>query len=186
MKAFNYALDDEFGEGTDKKAIAQSAKEPAVREKLRNCYDALWADHNLISMTLYSGPIILESMEIDICISPYWQNHHGWSGLGGWMLTGDAHLGGLRRRQSFLKFYRRFSGLTEVLMVPHHGSVHNHSDEVLDAMPELRVGYAAAGPNNYGHPHNEVRDAVRAHHYAFFHQVDHRQFNQIVMKVRKG
>ncbi|WP_031326349.1 ComEC/Rec2 family competence protein [Rhodobacter capsulatus] len=188
MKAFNDALDAEFGKGTDKKAIAQLAKDPAIRERLRNCYDALWADHNLISMTLYSGPIKPESMEIDISICrryPYWHPHHEWADCGGWMLTGDAHLDGLRRRRRFLKFYRRFLGLTNIFMVPHHGSVHNHSDEVLNAMPELRVGYAAAGPNNYGHPHNEVRDSVRAHRYAFFHQMDHRRFNQIVMTVRK-
>lgn len=188
MKAFSDALDAEFGKGADKKAIAQSAKDPAIRERLRNCYDSLWADHNLISMTLYSGPIRSESMEIDIRICrryPYWHVHHEWPDCGGWMLTGDAHLDGLRRRQRFLKFYRRFSGFTNVLMLPHHGSIHNHSDEVLNAMPELRVGFAAAGPNSYGHPHNEVRDAVRAHHYAYFHQVDQRRFNQIVMKVRK-
>jgi beta-lactamase superfamily II metal-dependent hydrolase len=101
------------------------------------------------------------------------------------MLTGDAHLDGLRRRQRFLKFYQRFTRLTKVLMLPHHGSIHNHSDEVLNAMPELRVGFAAAGPNSYGHPHKEVRHAVRAHPHAFFHQVDEKQFNQIVMKVMK-
>jgi hypothetical protein len=188
MKAFNDALDAEFGKGADKKTIAQSAKDLTVREKLRNCYDALWADHNLISMTLYSGPINPESMDIDMQICrryPYWHAHHEWPEGGGWMLTGDAHLDGLRRRQRFLKFYRRFTGLINMLMLPHHGSVHNHSDEVLNAMPELQVGFAAAGPNSYGHPHNEVRDAVRAHRYAHFHQVDQRQFNQIVMKVRK-
>ncbi len=188
MKAFNDALDAEFGKSTDKKTLAQTAKNPTVRARLRDCYDALWVDHNLISMTLYCGPTRPENMEIDIRIlprHPYWHRHQEWSECGGWMLTGDAHLDGLRRRQRFLKFYQRFTGLTKVLMLPHHGSIHNHSDEVLNAMPELRVGFAAAGPNSYGHPHKEVRHAVRAHPYACFHQVDDKQFNQIVMKVRK-
>lgn len=101
------------------------------------------------------------------------------------MLTGDAHLAGLRRRQHFLKFYQRFLEFTNVLMLLRHGSIHNHSNEILNAMPNLRVGFAAAGPNNYGHPHNEVRHAVQAHPCALFHQVDNRQFNQIVMKVTK-
>lgn len=101
------------------------------------------------------------------------------------MLTGDAHLDGLRRRQRFLSFYQRFTRLTKVLMLPHHGSIHNHSDEVLIAMPALSVGFAAAGPNSYGHPHTEVRQAVQAHPSAFFHQVDEKQFNKIVMKVMK-
>jgi hypothetical protein len=188
MKAFNDALVAEFGNGMHKKIIAQSAKDPEVRKKLRNCYDELWVDHNLISMSLYSGPISQERLDIDIRICtrrPYWHMHHEWPGCGGWMLTGDAHLNGLRRRQRFLKFYSRFIGLINMLMLPHHGSIHNHSDELLHALPELRVGFAAAGPNSYGHPHNEVRDAVRTHHDAYFHQVDQRQFNQIVMIVRK-
>jgi len=188
MKAFNDALDAEFGKGASKQAISQSAKDPAQRKRLRNCYDALWADHNLISMTLYSGPIQPKGMEIAVHIGPghpYRTTHYEYSSIGGWMLTGDAHLDCLRRRQHFLKFYRHFSKLISIFMLPHHGSIHNHSDELLIAMSELRVGFAAAGPNSYGHPHDEVRDAVQAHHYAVFHQVDHRKFNQIVMKVRE-
>lgn len=188
MKAFNDALDTEFGKGIDKKTLAQKAKDPEVRAKLRNCYDALWANHNLISMTLYCGPLKQEPIEIEFCAAPrhsYWHDAYEWFDCGGWMLTGDAHFNGQRRRQRFLKFYQKFLGLTNVLMLPHHGSIHNHSNEVLDAMPKLRVGFAAAGPNNYGHPHNAVRHAVEAHSYAFFHQVDERQFNQIVMKVTK-
>lgn len=182
MKAFNDALDTEFGKDEDRNTLAQKAKDPAVRLKLRNCYDALWGDHNLISMTLYCGPIEAKHMEIDISA---FRHHPHWHTYGGWMLTGDAHLDGLSRRQHFLKFYQRFLGLTNVLMLPHHGSTHNHSNEILDAMPELLVGFAAAGPNKYGHPHNEVRDAVQAHPHALFHQVDERQFSQIVMKVTK-
>ncbi|CUX10237.1 MBL fold metallo-hydrolase [Agrobacterium deltaense] len=188
MKAFNDALDAEFGKSMDKKTIAQMAKDPAIRARLRNCYDELWANHNLISMTLYCGPIKPEKMNIEICTfkqHSYWDGTHAWFAGGGWMLTGDAHFDGLRRRQRFLKFYQRFLGLTNVLMLPHHGSIHNHSNELLNAMPKLRVGFAAAGPNNYGHPHNAVRYAVRAQPHAIFHQVDERQFRQIVMKVTK-
>ena len=188
MKAFNDALDDKFGKNIDKNSLAQRAKEPTVRADLRDCYDALWGNHNLISMTLYCGPTRPENMEIDIHIPslhlhPYWYGYQ-WPESGGWMLTGDAHLDGLRRRQRFLKFYQRFTGLTKVLMLPHHGSIHNQSDEVLNAMPKLQVAFAAAGPNSYGHPHKEVRYAVRAHPSAFFHQVDEKQFNQIEMKLR--
>ena len=188
MKAFNDALDAKFGKDTDKKNLAQTAKNPTVRARLRDCYDALWIDHNLISMALYCGPTRPENLEIDIRIPlrhPCWHRHQDCSGCGGWMLTGDAHLDSLRRRQRFLKFYQHFTHLTKVLMLPHHGSIHNHSDQVLNKMPELRVGFAAAGPNSYGHPHKEVRYAVRAHPYAFFHQVDEKQFNQIVMTVMK-
>ncbi len=97
------------------------------------------------------------------------------------MLTGDAHLDGLRRRQRFLNFYRRVTPMTNVLMLPHHGSVCNHSDLVLDAMPKLIIGYAAAGPNSYGHPHDEVKDAVDIH--ANFCVVSQYLPSQLVMTI---
>lgn len=186
MQAFNNALDAEF-KAIDKKAIARSAKDPAVRAKLRNCYDALWSDHNLVSMTLYAGPIQQQALGVELWARPhychgYWHPRAA-SEAGGWMLTGDAHFDGLRRRQRFLKFYDTYLPLINVLMLPHHGSIHNHSDEVLDAMPELWIGFAAAGPNSYGHPHDDVRDAVQAHRRAVFHRVREKQSSQIVMEI---
>ena len=186
MQAFNDALDAEF-QAIDKKAITRTAKDPAVRAKLRNCYDALWSDHNLVSMTLYAGPIQQQALGVQLWARPHYSDGY-WhpraaSEAGGWMLTGDAHLDGLRRRQRFLKFYDTYLPLINVLMLPHHGSIHNHSDEVLDAMPELWIGFAAAGPNSYGHPHDDVRDAVQAHRRAVFHRVREKQSSQIVMEI---
>lgn len=186
MKAFNDALDAEF-KTTDKKVIARTAKDRTVRAKLRNCYNELWSDHNLVSMTLYAGPIQQQGDDVELRIrlhhwDRYWHLRDA-SEAGGWMLTGDAHLDGLRRRQRFLKFYDTYLPLINVLMLPHHGSIHNHSDEVLDAMPELRIGFAAAGRNSYGHPHDDVRDAVQAHRRAVFHRVREKQSSQIVMKI---
>ncbi|MDO6414386.1 hypothetical protein Q4F19_08335 [Sphingomonas sp. BIUV-7] len=186
MQAFNDALDAEF-KTTDKMAIARTAKDPAVRAKLRNCYDALWSDHNLVSMTLYAGPIQKQALDVELWAKPHYRDGY-WhprdaSKAGGWMLTGDAHLDGLRRRQRFLKFYDAYLPLINVLMLPHHGSIHNHSDEVLHAMPDLWIGFAAAGPNSYGHPHDDVRDAVQAHRRAVFHRVREKQSSQIVMEI---
>lgn len=188
MKAFNDALEAAFGKGTSKKTIAEMAKDPTDRQKLRDCYDALWADHNLVSMTLYCGPIKKQRVDIQLWFSALyrkWRWRHGFHGneVGGWMLTGDAHLDGVRRRGRFLQFYQRFTGLINMLMLPHHGSIHNHSDAVLAAMPELWVGFAAAGPNSYGHPHKDVRRAVRSRRHAWFHRVDQKQSSQIVMEI---
>ncbi|SEN81247.1 hypothetical protein SAMN02990966_00169 [Rhodospirillales bacterium URHD0017] len=180
IRAFDQALEDEFGTPLDKKALAQAAKDADVRDRLRTCYDALWLDHNLISMTLYAGPWKPEHFEMS-----FEPDHLDWwdQEVGGWMLTGDVHLDGQRRRQRFLKFYRSYTPLTNVLMLPHHGSVHNHSDLVLNAMPHLLVGYAAAGKNSYGHPHNDVRDAVEAHIRAQFHQVSEDRSTRLVVEV---
>jgi len=179
MRAFEQALEDAFGTPLDTKVIVATAKDANVRDKLRDCYDALWLDHNLITMTLYCGPMTPHGGYVSIL--PY-HHHRSWPHeTGGWMLTGDAHLDGLRRRQRFLRYYQRVIPLTNVLMLPHHGSIHNHSDLVLDAMPALIVGYAAAGPNSYGHPHDDVKDAVNAHAGAHFHQVSKHRSRQLEM-----
>ncbi|MCW2338152.1 hypothetical protein M2337_002385 [Sphingobium sp. B2D3A] len=182
MRAFEQALEDAFSKPLDKKAIVASAKDPDVRDKLRDCYDALWLDHNLITMTLYCGP--LKPHHAEVSVSRFRHHPDWWHELGGWMLTGDAHLDGLRRRQGFLRYYQRVTPLTNVLMLPHHGSIHNHSDLVLDAMPELIVGYAAAGPNSYGHPHDDVTDAVNGHRRAHFHRVSKHRSHQLEMRVQ--
>lgn len=181
MRAFEQALEDAFGTPLNKKAIIATAKDADVRNKLRDCYDALWLDHNLITMTLYCGP--LTPRRGYVSISTY-RHHGGWSReTGGWMLTGDAHFDGLRRRQRFLQYYQRVTPITNVLMLPHHGSIHNHSDLVLSAMPELIVGYAAAGPNIYGHPHDDVKDAMNGHSRAYFKQVSKNRSRQLEMTV---
>jgi len=179
MRAFDQALADAFGSNVDKKDIVARAKEADIRNKLRDCYDAIWLDHNLITMTLYSGPLKQELAKVSLS---GFQRHVVWlHTLSGWMLTGDAHLDGKRRRDRFLRFYKRFTSLTHVLMLPHHGSIHNHSDLVLDAMPNLVIGYAAAGSNSYGHPHRDVENAVNGHGRAYFHCVSEESFSKIVM-----
>lgn len=183
MRAFEQALEDTFGTPLDKKAIVAGAKNANVRDKLRDCYDALWLDHNLITMTLYCGPLIPQQAYVSIRTKFHHPRDRSREG-GGWMLSGDAHLDGLRRRQRFLRYYQRVTPLTNVLMLPHHGSIHNHSDLVLAAMPELIVGYAAAGPNSYGHPHNDVKKAVNGHCRAHFHRVSRHRPSQLEMWVR--
>lgn len=181
MKAFEQSLKDVFGSPLNKKAIVRSAKDSAVRRKLRDCYDALWRDHNLISMTLYCGPLKTEYAHVSL-VSVH--HHQQWfNEIGGWILTGDAHFDSQQRRQRFLRFYQQFTPLTYVLMLPHHGSIHNHSDLVLDAMPALAVGYASAGPNNYGHPHQAVRDAVNGHAHAHFQMVSDDRRSHLTMAV---
>ena len=99
------------------------------------------------------------------------------------MLTGDAHLDGQRRRRRFLDYYARFTGLINVLMLPHHGSVHNHSDLVLDAMPNMVVAYAASGSNSYGHPHEDVQKAVNTRPKAYFHRVSEERWDRLLVEV---
>lgn len=78
----------------------------------------------------------------------------------GLMLTGDAHLDQRKRRESFFRHYSRLAPLVGGLMLPHHGSIHNFHESLLDGFPNLEIAFACAGPNTYGHPHPDVRSAV--------------------------
>lgn len=160
-------------------------------EHIRKCYDEIWKDHNLISMSLYAGPEMYEygrnrmrifgnikhRNKIFIRRNRYAQSGYPslsfWhffgpyniassSSCGGWMLTGDQNFSVARRRINFQKKYRKFLKFVNVLMMPHHGSRHNISPEFLRPFKNLDVCYVAAGSgNNYGHPHFETELMVR-------------------------
>lgn len=181
LLAFDKALETEFGTPLDKASIIAGAKNSGERDQLRKCYDALWLDHNLVSMTLYCGPVSHSNARV--FIGQPREPDCWWHEKGGWMLTGDAHLDRNSRRTQFLRYYQRFTPLVNVLMLPHHGSFHNHSDKILEAMPNLVVGYAAAGPNSYGHPSKSVRNAVRWRPGAHFHKVSEKRSSTLMMEV---
>jgi hypothetical protein len=180
LAAFDAALGCAFGKPIAKRDIAGMAKSPAVREGLRQCYDVIWKNHNLISMTLYAGPVKEQAAggEIRYCtrVNPI-------RTLGGWMLTGDADLSGERRCSHFLRFYRCFLPFIKVLMLPHHGARSNHSDSVLNDLRNLVVGYAASGPNTYGHPNRHVKRAV-VFRGADFYRVGHARRAILEMAIR--
>lgn len=181
MMAFAAALDQQFGVPLDRKSICDAARTPQGREKLRRCYDALWLDHNLISMTLYAGPAS-QIGRLTFSLNSFGPSSRGQGG-GGWLLTGDADFASLRRRNKFVAHYRPVHSLVTVMMTPHHGSSLNFSPLVLDAFQNLVVAYAAAGPNTYGHPHEDVKDAVEMHPGVRFQSVGLNARTGLLLKV---
>jgi len=192
-EAFKKALHKTFPGMSDAK-IKTAAHTKAGLKKLRTCYDALWKDHNLVSLSLYAGPTQVQP-DMDGLIraaeafEPLWWPLHefGWDPFcegdrtWGWISTGDADLSGPRRRNAFLKSYQSYLPHVTVLLAPHHGSRHNWSEELLKAMPNLRVGIAPVGPNDYGHPHHAVRDSFGKNGVPFFAVGLDRRLSQIVL-----
>lgn len=169
MAAFKKQISEKFASALNLRDVADLARQPDKREIIRDCYDALWQDHNLISMTLYSGPI--QGTRPGRVSHSNKRASRGFSIHTGWMLTGDAQLRGVRRRRKFQAFYQPITPYVGVCMLPHHGSIHNHSDQFLESFPNLQIAYAAAGPNKYGHPSADVIDAVWANSPTVFHSV---------------
>ena len=175
MKAFKKNLKREFKSVT-RKDILEIVKDATEIRRLRDCYSGMWKDHNLVSMSLYCGPIIsrghyeLTSGELseEKCV-------------GGWLLTGDANLSGVRHPKRFFEWYKRYINSVGVFMAPHHGSNRSIGDNVLQHMPNLRTCYAAAGTNGYGHPGIEVKKLSKRNRVNF-HEVDTSDDSRLTMK----
>lgn len=182
LKNFSEYMKNNYG---DAKNIVSQLGNSKKRNKIKKVYNMLWPDHNLTSMTLYSGPTNSNTL-FDLSGNSVFQK----TTSGGFLLTGDANFGdnenrarnstcrrcgaginGGRRRDKFLSHYRRCSGLVGALMAPHHGSSKNFSMPFVDFFRNLVVCYAAAGTNRYGHPSSYVRRSVHCSSRAFFQTV---------------
>ena len=136
--------------------IVNAARNEAGRALLRQCYEQIWADHNLISMSLYAGPTGQGSgWNTDL---PEEWPHFTWQDKAGWISTGDASFSAEVRRRLFARAFSAVCDQVSVLVAPHHGSALSWHPGVLAPLTNLKVGLAAAGPNGYGHPHSGVRD----------------------------
>jgi beta-lactamase superfamily II metal-dependent hydrolase len=164
--AFLTALENEFGKQPSLEELIEAAKTSVGRVRLRNCYNHIWKDYNLVSMSLFSGPIKshLSGQNLwDICWNTgkfkYQCRHWEYQNLG-WLSTGDAQLKRDNRRKCFLKHYEKLLCQVDVFVLPHHGSCHSFHPDLLRALPRTSLCIAATGANGYGHPHRSVREAV--------------------------
>jgi hypothetical protein len=145
------------------------------RQLLAKCYvQAIQSrDLNLTSLSLYSGPDRPDN-QVGASARQWsvgWRrgrrsgHHQQWRGSTapvrvGWLGTGDAALKQALRRDPFLAHFEPYSQGVRTLTLPHHGSIHNHSDELLTALsPEICVAPADAY-RNWEHPSSAVIAAV--------------------------
>ena len=160
----------------DANNIIKNLRYTKFRNKIKRCYGELWPDHNLTSMSLYSGP-----SDFKMCFSLSGHSIFNYTRSGAFLLTGDANFsnsagnqGGNcatcnagmsndRRRMKFLNHYRDFRNLVGVLMLPHHGSDKNFDISLLMPFKNLTTCYAAVGNNGYGHPGTNVRKSIYCH-----------------------
>lgn len=167
LLAFRQAMSRKFGPQY-RRHLKFLLSDPALRADVRECYDLIWSDHNLVSMALYAGPRESEPWRGE-CL-----NHVGWRYFRhryavGWLGTGDMHLDGARRRKRMLNHYRQVLDQVNVFGLPHHGSHHNFHVSLPGTMQRMSQCVAAAGPNGYGHPHEMVKDIVRSAGRQFVH-----------------
>jgi len=159
--AFRQAMSRKFG-SRYRGRLKSLLSDPVLRAAVRECYDLIWSDHNLVSMALYAGPRDSEPWQGECLHHPGWWHYHWHGHAVGWLGTGDMHLDGARRRKRMLDHYREVLDQVNVFGLPHHGSYLNFHVSLPGTMPRMSQCVAAAGPNGYGHPHEMVKDVVRS------------------------
>lgn len=179
--------------------IAQEASTLLGQKKLRDCYNKLWKDHNLVSLSLYAGPLRSEPelrgdlFTQDAFAAESWSDERAsyrylrrYSAFAsgkdwGWISTGDANLLRDRRRAAFCKTFSAYLEKVSVLLIPHHGSRHNWHSDLLSAMPKLSAGIAPAGHNTYGHPAPSVIEDFGKAGVPFYQVGIERRLSQVVI-----
>jgi hypothetical protein len=171
LLAFRKAMYRKFGPKYPGRLKAMLT-DPALRQQVRECYDLIWSDHNLVSMALYGGPRDSGPWQGECLHHPGWWHHHRHGNAVGWLGTGDMHLNGPRRRKGMLNHYQAVLEQVNVLALPHHGSHRNFHASLPWEMPNMTQCVAAAGPNGYGHPSDDVKQTMQSAGREFVHVSD--------------
>ena len=145
--------------------IINSSSSVNIFGLFKSCYNVIWKDHNLVSLSLFCGSKVNRSSAFTI----QGNNFKKRTPRGGWMLTGDAKLSGKLRIGRFLSHYRSYIPHVSVLMMPHHGADSSFHPSLLSPFNGHHMCYAAAEPppNRYNHPGQMVRNAVRRNNKYF-------------------
>jgi hypothetical protein len=159
--AFRAALAQAFGTNLTARDYAAQALQPSGRAKLRLCYDSIWKTHNLVSMTLYSGPLA-GSLDEPIRNTAFQGKMFRRNARAGWLGFGDFDASVNVRRNRLLAHYRPYLGAVGQITLPHHGSDHSCDARLLRSFPNLRCAVASVGSNSYGHPGQTIQAAVHA------------------------
>jgi hypothetical protein len=162
LKVFDTVMSRKFGSHYTSQLNGMIG-DKRILSGIRDCYDLIWSDHNLVSMALYAGPTVSDGWEghCGKCPRPYW-SYIDHKGAVGWMGTGDMHLNVGRRCKAFLAHYRQLLDQVNVFALPHHGSARHFTPQLPNAASNAVQFVAAAGRNSYGHPSQDVVRIVRA------------------------
>jgi len=158
--------------------ITEILRDKLLRERLRNCYNVIWTNHNLVSMALYAGPEGdggWNQLHSSAFHRPYEWPHDCHSckpkkrGAIGWLTTGDMDLSVKERRAELFAYYKSLLSYINVLGLPHHGAEASFAPSVLNDLPNVTHCVVAAGKNSYGHPSARVRSFVEKSGRKFIH-----------------
>lgn len=135
--AFGAAFDGLLERREDETMVAafrRKMEEAGFAAKVKATYkEHELGDANAVSMSLYVGPF-----RDGVCFGrkPLWAGQKRHEAGPGWLLTGDAKLAQVNRRNDWRTFYKPLKSRIGALMLPHHGSHLNFHEDILDVVEE--------------------------------------------------
>jgi hypothetical protein len=166
-KEFNIKINRKSDIYRDSSKLLPLLRNPSNRKVLKEKYELLAKDHNNISMCLYSGPLYQAEIH---CQKAYWST--GWQRFMGdiyfnnhfnkygWIGVGDLNFNIGDIKKDFLTRYGFYSNLTGTIMLPHHGSYHNFSSDLVHRMAPQISFVSASKKNRFNHPHRQVLEEM--------------------------
>jgi len=140
-----------------------------LQARLKKCYREIKKEHNLVSMSLYSGlaPASsgFERVFRHLFLCDHFLGLHMCCGSRvGWLQTGDADLKKAKRRKAFLDHYNKLIPEVGVFALPHHGSRYSIDGSLFHKLPVPILSFACAQKGSK-HPHLEVAEVAKRHGY---------------------
>lgn len=145
------------------------------RSTINDIYKEVFGSSNASSMCLYSGLDSVNLQSESNIHNGSWQfcyRRHYWcrskENSEACLYTGDSNLNDLKLRNTLICLLHQHIRRIGLIQIPHHGSVHNSSNNAFyelceDALPLLFVSYGCY--NRYGHPSTRLLGKLRADGY---------------------
>jgi len=135
----------------------------SLRDKLKSCYNHIRKNHNLISLSLYSGPAFSDDHKFYTSISSRGFLTSNCDKRCAWLGTGDSNMSVRKRVQALINHYRNVLHNVLTVTAPHHGSRHNidRNGYFIGLIGSYYVSSAAA-ESRHGHPHAEVVNMIHS------------------------
>ena len=145
------------------------------RSTINDIYKEVFGSSNASSMCLYSGLDSVNLQSESNIHNGSWQFcycRHYWcrskENSEACLYTGDSNLNDSKLRNTLICLLHQHIRRIGLIQIPHHGSVHNSSNNAFyelceDALPLLFVSYGCY--NRYGHPSTRLLGKLRADGY---------------------
>jgi hypothetical protein len=135
--------------------------DPVLRAEAKHAYEAVAADLNVTSLSVYAGPAYPQNTALLVEIPGKVPSRRQERGVS-WLGTGDGDLKTPKRVDEFVAHIRPFRlDRVSTLVVPHHGGAADIDRYFADRLKGAYAVYSYGIPNQHGHPTQAALDVTK-------------------------